>query len=68
MKDKWTGRLIGKMHNEEITRNELADELGVKKSYVSMILNCDRKPPDAQKRLEAAVDAIIERRKNQANV
>jgi transcriptional regulator with XRE-family HTH domain len=63
LKDKWTGRLIGKMHNHEITRNELANELGVKKSYVSMILNCDRKPPDAQQRLEAAVDAIIERRK-----
>ncbi len=66
MKEKWTGRLIGRMHNEEITRNELADELGVKKSYVSMILNCDRKPPDAQKRLEAAFDAIIERRKKKA--
>lgn len=66
MKDKWTGRLVGKMHNEEITRNELADELGVKKSYISMILNCDRKPPDAQKRLETAVDAIIERRKREA--
>lgn len=65
MKEKWTGRLIGKMHNEGITRNELADELGVRKSYVSMILNCDRKPPDAQQRLEAAVAAIIERRKNQ---
>ncbi len=67
MKDKWTGRLIGKMHNHEITRNELANELGVKKSYVSMILNCDRKPPDAQQRLEAAVDAIIERRKAQVS-
>ena len=66
MKDKWTGRLVGKMHNEEVTRNELADELGVKKSYVSMILNCDRKPPDAQQRLEAAFEAIIERRKNEA--
>ena len=63
MKDKWTGRLVGKMHNEEITRNELAEELGVKKSYISMILNCERKPPHAQQRLEAGVDAIIERRK-----
>lgn len=66
MIEKWTGRLIGKMHNEGITRNELADELGVQKSYVSMILNCERKPPNAQQRLETAVDAIIERRKNEA--
>lgn len=67
MKEKWTGRLIGKMHNEGITRNELADELGVRKSYISMILNCERKPPDAQQRLEAGVAAIIERRKKEAN-
>lgn len=68
MKDKWTGRLVGRMHNEEITRSELAEELGVKKSYVSMILNCERKPPDAQKRLEAAFDAIVERRKMESNL
>lgn len=55
------------MHNEEITRNDLANELGVKKSYISMILNCDRKPPNAQQRLEAGVDAIIERRKKGLN-
>ena len=67
MKDQWTGRLVGIMHNEEITRHELANELGVKKSYISMILNCDRKPPNAQQRLEAAVDAIIERRKKELN-
>lgn len=66
MKDVWTGHLVGKMHNEEITRNDLAAELGVTKSYISMVLNCDRKPPDAQKRFEAAVDAIIERRENEA--
>lgn len=63
MREKWTGRLVGKMHNEEITRNDLAEELGVNKAYISMILNCDRKPPGIQQRLEAAVDAIIERRK-----
>ena len=39
MPEKWTGRLIGKMHNEKITYDELANELGVTKSYVSMILN-----------------------------
>lgn len=65
MKEKWTGRLIGRMHNEEITRQDLANELGVQKSYISMILNGDRKPPDAQKRLEAGVDAIIDRRKSE---
>lgn len=62
MIEKWTGRLIGKMHNERITYAELAEEMGVNKSYISMLLNGRRKPPNIQKRMEDAVDAIIARR------
>lgn len=62
MVEKWTGRLIGKMHNNGISISDLASELGVTKSYISMILNGARKPTDAKARLEAAVDAIITRR------
>ena len=63
MIEKWTGRLIGKMHNNEVSTTDLAKELGVTKAYISMILNGARKPPNARNRLETAVDAIIERRK-----
>ena len=63
MVEKWTGRLIGKMHNNGVSTTDLAAELGVTKAYVSMILNGARKPPDAKSRLETAVDAIIARRK-----
>ena len=59
MIEKWTGRLIGKMHNHGITLMDVATKLGVTKSYVSMILNGARKPPNARTRLEAAVDEII---------
>lgn len=62
MPEKWTGRLIGKMHNEGITQEDVAAEMGVTKSYISMILNGSRKPDGARSRLEGAVDAIIERR------
>lgn len=62
MPEKWTGELLGRMHNERITRNDLADELGVGKSYISMILNCRRTPAGAKERLEAAVDNIIAKR------
>lgn len=62
MPEKWTGRLVGKMHNERITYEELAKEMGVKKPYVSMLLNGRRKPDGIQKRMEDAVDAIIRRR------
>lgn len=67
MPEKWTGRLIGRMHNERITYEQLANEMGVNKAYISMILNGKRKPPNIQKRMEAALGAIIKRdRNNQA--
>lgn len=65
MIEEWTGLLVGKMHNNGVTVSDVAQELGVTKAYVSMILNCVRKPADAQARLESAVDAIIIRRSTQ---
>lgn len=62
MLEKWTGRLIGKMHNACVTFDELASEMGVTKSYISMLLNGKRKPKDIQKRMEAALDAILQKR------
>lgn len=63
MPEKWTGELVGKMHNNRITYDRLAAELGVTKAYISMILNGNRKPDGAKERLEAAVDTIIANRK-----
>ena len=63
MKDKWTGVLIGKMHNADVTFDDLATELGVTKAYVSMILNGRRKPPEAKQRLQAAFESILRKRK-----
>lgn len=61
MPEKWTGRLIGRMHNERITYEQLANEMGVNKAYISMILNGKRKPPNIQKRMETALEEIIKR-------
>lgn len=63
MPAKWTGRLIGKMHNERVSYDELAAEMGVTKSYVSMILHEKRKPDGAKDRMEAACDAVLAKRK-----
>ena len=60
---KWTGKLIGKMHNEEMTYAELAKELGITKEYVCMILNGHRNPEGIRAKMEDAFDAIVERRK-----
>lgn len=62
MVQKWTGRLVGRMHNERIKAEDIASELGVTAAYVSMILNGKRNPPGARERLEQAVNAIIDKR------
>lgn len=62
MPEKWTGDLIGKMHNERVTAADLAAELGCTKAYVSMIFNGARAPEGAQERFEAAFAAILARR------
>ena len=66
MKEKWTGSLIGKMHNADVTYEDLAKEMGVTKAYVSMILNCSRTPPNAEERLNDAFNSILKRKKNQS--
>ena len=63
MPEKWTGRLIGEMHNHNVTYEELATELGVTKPYVSMILNGARKPAGIRKRMEDAFKEVV-RKKN----
>lgn len=60
--EKWTGHLVGKMHNEQVTFDELAKEMGVTKSYISMILNGARKPDGIRQKMEAALDAVISKR------
>lgn len=62
MKEAWTGRLIGRMHNEGVTYEDLATELNCSKAYICQILNCRRTPKDAKKRLEGAYKAILNRR------
>ena len=64
MNEKWTGVLIGKMHNERITYLDLANEMSVTKSYISMILNGARKPKGIEKRMKEAFDSILEKRKS----
>lgn len=67
MPQPWTGELIGRMHNAGVTYEELAKEIGVGKSYISMLLNSKRNPPGAEERLNHAFDAILEKRKEEDN-
>lgn len=65
MPEKWTGDLVGKMHNERVSCIELAEELNMTKAYVSMVLNGKRTPPGAKERFEAAFEAILQKRKEE---
>ena len=65
MPEKWTGQLIGKMHNNCVSNDDMAAELGVTKAYISMILNGKRKPPNIRQRMEDALTNILERRKTE---
>ena len=63
MIEKWTGALIGKMHNNGIKQVELAEKLGLTNAYVGMILRGERKPPDMRQKMESALDELIAEKK-----
>ena len=64
MPDKWTGELLGRMHNERVTRKELAKQLGVGSAYVTMVLNGNRNPPNAEQRFFDAFTAVLKARES----
>lgn len=64
MPEPWTGRLIGRMHNNEVTLEQLAERLGWTKSYCSMILNSKRKPRGIREKMETAVSELIKEKEN----
>lgn len=61
-KSEWTGNIIGRMHSKAVTRGDLANEMGVSKAYISMLLNESRKPANAQEMLETAFQAVLAKR------
>lgn len=62
MPEEWTGALIGKMHNNRISFQQLADKLGWHVKYLSAVMNSKRNPIDAEEKVRRAIDEIIEER------
>ena len=62
MPEKWTGRIVGRMHTESISTDDLSKEMGVSKAYISMILHGARKPEGIEQRMKTALDNIVQRR------
>ena len=60
---KWTGDLVGLLHDSKISKTLLAEELGVTREYVSMVLNGHREPLGAEQKFRDALDRLIERKR-----
>lgn len=63
MLNEWTGDIVKALHINQISQNELADELGYTFQYTSMILNGKRQPAGAQAKFEEALKSVLEKRK-----
>ena len=62
MPAQWTGRIVGEIHNHNLTAKELAREVGWHEKYMSQVLNSDNPPTEAEKKLTDALNRLIERR------
>lgn len=58
---QWIGDFVGRMHRNRVTITQLSQEMGVSREYLSMILNGHREPQDIEKRINDALDSIIEK-------
>lgn len=59
MPEEWTGELIGIMHNNRISYQQLADKLGWHVKYLSAVMNSKRSPADAETKVRAALSEIL---------
>lgn len=58
---QWTGDFVGRMHRNKVTITQLAQEMGVTREYLSMILNGHREPHGIERRMNEALDNLIEK-------
>lgn len=62
MIESWTGAIVSVLHTHRITQVELAREMGITAQYLSMVLNGKKNPKDIKRRMEDAIQNIIESR------
>lgn len=56
----WIGEVVGKMHVNKITQTALAEHMGVRRDYISRVLNGGRNPSEkTADKINAAVDEMI---------
>lgn len=62
---QWIGDFVGRMHLHRVTITQIAQEMGVTREYLSMILNGHREPLGIEERMNNALDSIIEKKSQQ---
>ena len=62
---EWTGEVIGIMHNNRVSFQQVADAVGWNVKYLSAILNGRRTPAGAEMMVREALDMILHDRKEQ---
>lgn len=62
MPAQWTGTVVGKIHNNKLTAKELAKEIGWNEKYLSQVLNSENPPKDAERKVNYALERIIDRK------
>ena len=59
---QWIGDFVGRMHRHRVTITQMAQEMGVTREYLSMILNGHREPPDVEEKMRAALKRLKEQK------
>ena len=62
---QWIGDFVGRMHRNRVTITQIAQEMGVTREYLSMILNGHREPPGIADRVNEALDSAIKNNRTQ---
>lgn len=60
MPARWTGELVGEIHNAGFTIKQVAAEAGLNPKYVSQVLNSEDESPKAEEKLRSALRRLIE--------
>lgn len=63
MPAQWTGEVLGEMHLNSISAQDLSRKMGIHPKYFSAIMNGHRKPEGAEARFRAALDELIQEKK-----
>lgn len=58
MKEGWKADVVRDLYLHEITRDELASEMGVSTSYINMVLSGARKGTSAEQKMVSALGAL----------